>query len=197
MVLSVSTLGDMQENSDRTAIIAAAKELFYARGYAGVGMDDIRDAAGISLRRLYREFPSKESVVLGVLGELHEDWEAGVQAAVAAENDPTDRVLAIYDYLADWFATDDFRGCGFINAFAELGANSAAVAEIARTHKASFQRYVGELVSDAGGTPRLASQLAILAEGAQTTAAIAGTVDAAADARDAALTLIGAGTVDR
>ena len=182
---------------DQQLVLETAKGLFYSRGYASVGMDDIRDAAGISLRRLYREFPSKESVVLGVLGELHEDWEAGVQAAVAAETDATKRVLAIYDYLAQWFTQDDFRGCGFINAFAELGANSAAVAEIARTHKASFQRYVGQLVSDAGGTPKLASQLAILAEGAQTTAAIAGTVDAAADARDAAVTLIGAATVKR
>lgn len=177
---------------DRALVLTAAKRLFYARGYASVGMDEIRDAAGLSLRRLYAVFPSKESVVLGVLGELHEDWEAGVQSAVESESDPEKRVLAIYDYLADWFTQDDFRGCGFINAFAELGANSAAVAEIARDHKASFQGYVRELVADAGGTPKLASQLAILAEGAQTTAAIAGTVDAAADARDAAVTLIGA-----
>lgn len=179
---------------DRAVILGAAKSAFYARGYASVGMDDIRDAAGVSLRRLYREFPSKESVVLGVLGELHEDWEAGVRAAVSAESDPTTRVLAIYDYLARWFTQDDFRGCGFINAFAELGANSTAVAEIARTHKASFQEYVRALVADAGGTPTLARQLAILAEGAQTTAAIAGTTDAAADARAAAFTLIAAAT---
>ena len=181
---------------DQQLVLAAAKNLFYARGYASVGMDDIRDAAGLSLRRLYREFPSKESVVLGVLGELHEDWEAGIQEAVGAHADPRDRVLAIYDYLAQWFTQDDFRGCGFINAFAELGANSTAVAEIARSHKASFQEYVGTLVAEAGGTPRLASQLAILAEGAQTTAAIAGTTDAAADAREAAVTLIAAQRVE-
>jgi len=194
MVLRSSTLSNME---DREVILSAAKSAFYARGYASVGMDDIRDAAGLSLRRLYREFPSKESVVLGVLGELHEDWEAGVQGAVNAETDPQKRVLAIYDYLADWFVQDDFRGCGFINAFAELGANSTAVAQIARDHKASFQAYVRTLVADAGGSERLASQLAILAEGAQTTAAIAGTMDAAADARDAAVTLIGAATVKR
>ena len=184
----------MEATSDRTLILDAAKRAFYARGYASVGMDEVRDGAGLSLRRLYREFPSKESVVVGVLGELHEDWDSGLRAAVDAESDPRAKVLAIYDYLAGWFAQDDFRGCGFINAFAELGANSAAVADIARSHKESFQAYVGELVAEAGGSALLARQLAILAEGAQTTAAIAGTGDAAADARDAAVVLIEAGT---
>jgi hypothetical protein len=47
-------------------------------------------------------------------------------------------------------------------------------------------------VAEAGGPPALAAQLAILAEGAQTTAAIAGTPEAAAQARAAAATLIDA-----
>ena len=182
----------MNEESDRARILDAAKRAFYERGYGAVGMDDIRDAAGVSLRRLYREFPSKENVVVGVLGELHQDWERGLQSVVAGTEDPHAKVLAIYDYLAAWFGEDSFRGCGFINAFAELGASSAAVAELARDHKESFQAYVRELVAAAGGSPKLASQLAILAEGAQTTAAIAGTTSAAADARDAARVLIDA-----
>lgn len=182
----------MQSIDTREQILTTAKQLFYARGYGAVGMDDIRDGAGVSLRRLYAEFPSKESVVIGVLGELHSDWERGVRAAVQAEPDPRAKALAIYDFLAGWFAEDDFRGCGFINAFAELGAGSAAVAAVARAHKESFQAFVRDLVTSAGGSAKLASQLAILAEGAQTTAAIAGTADAAADARDAARVLIDA-----
>lgn len=183
----------MDSSNDRAVILAAATQLFYSRGYGSVGMDDIRDAAGISLRRLYREFPSKESIVLATLGEFHIDWERGLHASVDAAPDPKGKLLAIYDYLSRWFAEDDFRGCGFINAYAELGAVSPAVAEVARRHKESFQAYVRELVAAVGGNSRLANQLAILAEGAQTTAAIAGTVEAASDARDAARVLIEAG----
>lgn len=61
-----------------------------------------------------------------------------------------------------------------------------------RSHKAAFQARLTELVAEAGGPPTLAAQLAILAEGAQTTAAIAGTSDAAKDARRAAEILIDA-----
>ncbi len=174
----------------RRHVVETADDLYYARGIQAVGMDELRRASGLSLKRLYTLFPSKEQIVLAVLENRHELWTAGVTAKVGAAGSPTERLLAIYDYLADWFADDSFRGCGFINAFGELGAVSPAVADLAREHKADFQRYVAELVQAAGAPAELAPQLAILAEGAQTTAAIAGNADAAAHARRAAETLI-------
>ena len=143
-------------------------------------MDDVRNAAGVSLKRLYSLFPGKDSLVLAVLRKRHPMWTDGLTAAVEAIDDPRDRLLAVYDFLAEWFAQDSFRGCGFINAFGELGPTSPEVAAYAREHKRSFQDQLAALVADAGVDPSLAPQLAILAEGAQTTAAIEGSPDAAA-----------------
>lgn len=176
-------------------IVDAADALFYARGIGQVGMDAVRDAAGVSLKALYKEFPSKEDLIIAVLGKRHGIWTSGVTTKVAAIAQPREKLLAVYDYLADWFDEADFRGCGFINAFGELGAASPRVAETVRAHKADFQRYVDSLVRDAGGPASLAPQLAMLAEGAQTTAAIAGTTDAAHHARAAAEILIDAAGV--
>ncbi|GAA4168400.1 TetR/AcrR family transcriptional regulator [Gryllotalpicola koreensis] len=176
----------------RQRIVDAADELFYTRGIGQVGMDAVRDAAGISLRALYTEFPSKDDLIVAVLGKRHTMWTNGVTAKVDAIAEPRQKLLAVYDYLADWFGDADFRGCGFINAFGELGAANAQVAETVRAHKADFQRYVDSLVKDAGGPASLGPQLAILAEGAQTTAAIAGTTDAARHARAAAESLVAA-----
>ena len=179
--------------SDLTArIVDAADTLYYARGFQAVGMDEVRSAAGVSLKRLYQEFPSKEALVLAVLRSRHAMWDEGVAAAVEAAVEPKDKLLAIYDYLSSWFADDSFRGCGFINAFGELGTVFPSVAQLAREHKESFQRYVAALVAGAGASPALAPQLALLAEGAQTTAAISGNADAATHARAAAATLIDA-----
>lgn len=182
----------MTDEEIRDRIVATADELYYARSIQAVGMDDLRQAAEVSLKRLYSLFPSKESIVLAVLVRRHERWTTGLEAAVDVEKVPEDRVLAVFDYLLDWFDTDSFRGCGFINAFGELGAVSPGVADAARVHKRLFQEYVARLVSDAGGGPELAAQLAILAEGAQTTAAISGESTAAGQARRAAETLIAA-----
>ncbi|QCQ93639.1 TetR/AcrR family transcriptional regulator [Rhodococcus sp. SGAir0479] len=181
----------------RTRVVAAADALFYTRGFGKVGMDAVRDAAGVSLRALYKEFPSKDELIAAVLAGRHEMWTKGVEAAVEAISDPVDRLLAVYDFLDDWFRDADFRGCGFINAFGELGAADPRVAEVVREHKADFQRYLARLAAEAGIPESLAAQLAILAEGAQTTAAIADTAEAATQARAAAEVLIAAALSDR
>jgi AcrR family transcriptional regulator len=182
----------------RAHITAVADELFYARGIQSVGMDQIRTAAGVSLKKLYAAFPGKEQLIAAVLAGRHDYWERGIGQAVDAAASPRDKLLAMYDFLETWFGDDTFRGCGFINAFGELGATSPAVAEIARAHKDSFQRYVAGLalqaVPDAARAEELAAQLALLAEGAQTTAAIAGETAPARHARLAAATLIDAAT---
>jgi AcrR family transcriptional regulator len=178
--------------SVRDIIVEAADRLYYAKGIQSVGMDELRSAAGVPLKRLYAEFPSKEAIVLAVMERRHELWTTGVSTLVDDAETPRDRLLAVYDYLAGWFSDDSFRGCGFINTFGELGGVSPAVATITREHKASFQDYVAGLVADAGAPASLAPQLAILAEGAQTTAAITGSPEAALHARRAAETLIDA-----
>lgn len=189
--MSVTTL---VEHPPREAILAAADRLYYERGIQSVGMDELRTAAGVSLKRLYSEFPSKESVIVAVLHGRHEQWTIGVSARVAAATGPRSKLLAIYDFLFDWFSEDSFRGCGFINAFGELGSSNPGVALLAREHKDSFQRFLARLAEEAGGGSELAAQLAILAEGAQTTAAISGTPEAALHARRAAEILIDAET---
>lgn len=177
-------------------IVETADALFYARGIQAVGMDEIRSTAGVSLKKLYAAFPGKEQLIAAVLTGRHELWEQGIRTAVDAAETPRDELLAVYDFLESWFGDETFRGCGFINAFGELGATSPAIAEIARDHKDSFQRFIAGIaahaVADADRAEELAAQLALLAEGAQTTAAIAGTADAAVHARRAAAVLIDA-----
>jgi AcrR family transcriptional regulator len=179
------------DDAVRAKVLEAADRLYYTLGIQAVGMDALRAEAGVSLKRLYRLFPSKESIVEQVLLARHEKWNALVQNATDV-TDPRQRLLGIYDMLARWFDEDDFRGCVFINSFGELGATAPRVAEIVRTHKAEFQARLADIVAEAGAPISLAPQLAILAEGAQTTAAIAGTNDAARQAREAAEVLIDA-----
>jgi AcrR family transcriptional regulator len=175
----------------RAKVLETADRLYYTFGIQAIGMDTLRTESGVSLKRLYRLFPSKEAIVEQVLHRRHDTWNSLVEEAINVD-DPRQRLLAIYDMLARWFDQDDFRGCVFINSFGELGATAPRVAEIVRAHKAGFQARLAEIVAEAGGPPSLAPQLAILAEGAQTTAAIAGTNEAAQQARRAAEVLIDA-----
>lgn len=185
-----------QTSSDRDRIVEAADRLFYRQGIQAVGMDAVRAEAGVPLKRLYAEFASKDALLVEVLRHRSTIWDDGIAASAAEATTPREKLLAVYDFLDEWFRTDDFRGCGFINAFGELGAVAPEVARVAQEQKAAFQRYVAELVAELGAPAPLGSQLAILAEGAQTTAAISGRPDAAADARAAAEVLIEAALAD-
>ncbi|TDS86872.1 TetR/AcrR family transcriptional regulator [Nesterenkonia aurantiaca] len=182
----------LQQSADplRQRIIEAADELYYAHGFRAVGMDALRQHARVSLKRLYTVFPSKESIVLAVLDYRHTMWADEIAAAVAQEGTPRARLLAIYDYLAGWFLSDSFRGCVFINAFGELATESPAVAIKAADHKREFRRFMEQLATEAGFSEELGDQLMLLAEGAQTTAAITGDSAMALKARRAAESLL-------
>ena len=195
--MAAPTRASEQAPDPREHVVDAADALFYARGIRAVGMDDVRTEAGVSLKRLYALFPGKDSLVLAVLRKRHAMWTEGLTTAVDATEGAREKVLAVYDYLADWFTEDTFRGCGFINAFGELGPTSPEVAAYAREHKRTFQEQLAQLVASAGMDSALAPQLAILAEGAQTTAAIEGSPDAATHARRAAETLVAAAETSR
>lgn len=183
----------MNSEEARESILDAAEELYYARGYSAVGMDELRSTAGVSLKRVYGLFASKDDIIKAVLARKHDEWERMLtRAAADAGDDARARLLAVYGFLENWFGADDFRGCAFINAFGELGGTSPEIARIVREHKASFQEYMTELVADIGAPESLAAQLSILAEGAQSTAAISADPRVAVQARDAAEVLIDA-----
>lgn len=181
-----------QDEAARDRVVRAADELFYTRGVQAVGMDAVRAASGVPLKRIYALFGSKDELILAVLRHRMAVWDAGIAAEAERAATARDRILAIFDFLDAWFREPDFRGCGFINAFGELGAASPAVTEAVREQKSTFQEYLSRLVAETGAPADLAPQLAILAEGAQTTAAISGTPEAARQARAAAVTLLDA-----
>jgi AcrR family transcriptional regulator len=184
----------MTDDEARERLLAAAAQLFYTRGISSVGMDEIRDASGLSLKRIYQYFPSKDRLADAYLARRDEHWMAALAHRVQAGRDPRQRLLAVFAFLGEWFATPDFRGCAFINAFGELGSGSATAAQITRRHKRRLRRYLAGLAADAGAArpQALAAQLLMLMDGAIVSAATGTNMRAAAGAREAASTLLAA-----
>lgn len=174
----------------RDRVLDAAADLFYSRGIQAVGIDAVRSASGVSLKRLYQMFPSKDALLIEFLRRRDSRWQQALEAQVNMRTDPHERVVAVFDWLYGWFSEPGYRGCAFINAFGELGAISPGVAEQARRHKKAFHDYLTGLVDDAGCPAELAQQIALLAEGAIVTSAIFDTPEAAHRARDAAAALM-------
>jgi AcrR family transcriptional regulator len=189
----------MNDLQTRDHLLATAAGLFYERGIQAVSIDEIRTASGTSLRRLYQCYPSKEHLVEAYLEQRDRIWQASLESYVDRHADPGQRVLAVFGFLAEWFAEPGFRGCAFINAFGELSSGSRTVSRLTRDHKARLLRYLTGLAVAAGATaPQvLAGQLLILVDGAIVSAATGANLHAAAHARDAARPLLAAACPDR
>src|ERR1700704_5437348 len=141
-------------------ILQTADRLFYLRGIRAVGVDTIAAEIGISKRTLYNHFPSKDKLISAYLARRF-------RQPPASDKPPVEQILGTFDSLERRFASKDFRGCPFVNAVAELGAEDRAVKKIAIAFKESRRVWLRDLlmqlsVADADG---LATQLVLLVDG--------------------------------
>ena len=184
-----------QPDDARERLLDAAERLFYSRGVQAVGMDEIRAASGLALKRIYRLYASKDELTVAFLQRRNECWLGWLSAEVAKPTDRDERILAVFDGLHSWFRQPGFRGCAWINVHGELGATVPAVAEAVREHKRAFRRLIARLVADAGRPRSLVAPIHLLAEGAMVTAASQCSPKPALDAKAAARALLTARAV--
>lgn len=181
---------DRHQAADK--LLDTAEALFYERGIQAVGMAELRATSGVSLKRFYQCFASKDELVEAYLRRRDARWLTALTTHV--EHSSEQAVLAVFDWLHEWFREPGFRGCAFLNSFGELGGVAPAVAEVARDHKRALHDYLRELAGqlDVADPAELAEQLLILVDGAIATAAVNGRADAARTARSAAAALVAA-----
>jgi len=174
------------------AVLAAADGLFYARGIAGVGMAEVRDASGVSLRRLYGLYPSKRELVAAWLNDRHVRWMQWFTDAVARlSGDGVPPLLATFDAIAEWVHSPGYRGCAFLNAIAETTEIDDTHRAIVAAHKRDL---VAHLVSLAAADPSspawLPDAIGVLIDGAIVQTAVFGSDAPIAAARAAAAQLM-------
>lgn len=174
----------------RKQLLDAAEEVFYARGIQAVSMDELRTAAELPLKRIYQLYPSKDDMVVAFLRRRHDRMMAAVEAYVADIKQPQAQVLAIFDYLDEWFREPDYRGCPWMNAYGELGPTNPAIAAEVHRHQRAFREIVTSITTGAGYSPDVASALYLLVEGATAAAAVQHTATPASEARQAAEVLL-------
>ncbi|GHE42664.1 TetR family transcriptional regulator [Streptomyces longispororuber] len=102
-------------------VLEAAGRLFYERGIHAVGVDLVAAEAGVTKKTLYDRFGSKEQLVVEYLADRDERWRAFLAGYLDRARTPRSRVLAVFDAARDWAGPHLSRGCGMINAHAEIG----------------------------------------------------------------------------
>ena len=168
-------------------MLAAAYELFSKYGTRAVGVDRIIAESGVAKMTLYRNFASKDELILAFLERREEQWTRGwLQAEVEQRaSTPGGRLLAIFDTFGDWFAVEGFEGCSFINVMLEIVDSGHPVRAAAVRHLAEIRAFLADLAEDAGAEDpdAFARQWHILIKGS-IVAAAEGDARASARARE-------------
>ncbi len=180
-------------SSKREQLVDTALELFYRDGFHATGIDRILAESGVAKMTLYKHFKSKDELILAALRLRDERFRNSFMKAVEQRAEkPADRLLAVFDVLGEWFRTDGFCGCLFINASAEFANPDDPIHGTSAEHKRLVLKYLRELAAAAGvGDPdELGDQIGLLVEGAIVVAHVTGRPDVAGKARGAAEILV-------
>jgi TetR/AcrR family transcriptional regulator, transcriptional repressor for nem operon len=123
---------------NRERILTAAARLFRERGLAGVGVDALTDAAGLTHGSLYSQFGSKERLAAEALDH-----------ALAVSSARLDEAATLADYATRYLSPDhrERRGDGC--------AIAALAGEMPRVEGAIRQRFTGAVRANAQRIARL------------------------------------------
>jgi AcrR family transcriptional regulator len=169
----------------RQRLLAAGSELFYRYGIGAVGVDLISDSAGVSKRTLYQQFGSKDGLVAECLRTSGGDVVAHYLRGVTEDAPPRERILGVFDGLAEWSRLDSFRGCPFMNTATELTDPDHPARQVAREFKLTLRDFFAREASRGQATDpaMLADQLLMLFDGAMVQA-VMGTAASGSGDRD-------------
>ena len=165
----------------RERLLKAAAELFYRDGVGATGIDTITAHAGVAKMSLYNNFASKADLVKAYLDARLEEWHGLFEMRLAKAETPRDKLLAVFDSYVDhaelaygW----GFRGCGLLNAAAELPVGDAGRATVAfqkEEVEELFRGYLREMKPEAGARiEETAEHLSFVLEGAMARAGLDG-----------------------
>lgn len=154
------------ETPARQRILLTAHRLFYREGIRATGIDRVIAESGVSKVTFYRHFPSKNDLILAFLALRHERWMSWFTAALARHGAVSVGLAALGPTLAEWFSSESFRGCAFINAVGELGLALPAVVDSSRQHKQAMTEVIASLLPPSEQRSADAEAIALAVDGA-------------------------------
>ncbi len=161
----------------RERILAAAARRFAGQGVHAVGLQQIIDDCGCGKNVLYREFGSKDELVVAYLQACRDDWTAITdRAARMAPDDPARQLIEIVAGTVDAATDEEFRGCPLRNAFPEFPDPEHPVHQVVVTHYADRQAHLRDLARRTGAADpdALADRIALIIDGLNGNAPVLG-----------------------
>jgi AcrR family transcriptional regulator len=135
-----------RQDNRRAQLLDAAARLFRARGFHATSMRDIAKAVGMLSGSIYYHFDSKEEMLLAVYEEGKRRVAEAVDAAVANEAAPWQRLeAACAAHLRALIAHRDYTQVMIQTLPHEAGAAESRIRDLRRDYEQRFRRLIDDL----------------------------------------------------
>lgn len=159
----------MQGAVAQVQILKAVDELFYRDGARAVSVDEVVKQAGVNKMSVYRQFKSKDELLLRYLDLRDERFWGNFDASLAKHpGRPREQLLQLFRDLVGRASQPGFRGCPFVNIAIEFPDRVHPMRQKVAENKARLLQRLQQLATAAGARDIqvLANGLALLIEGA-------------------------------
>ncbi len=149
-------------------LLRAADELFYREGVRDVGVDAVVERDGVNKMSLYRQFSSKDELIMAYLERKDEQFFGYVERSFAKHpGEPAKQLQQYVDDLAVRASVDHYRGCPFVNVSVEFPDAAHPARQFVFRNKARLMERLTELAAAAGADDpvTLANALGLIIEG--------------------------------
>ena len=124
----------------RQRILDTATRLFDTHGVHAVGLQQIIDELGCGKNLLYREFATKDDLVVAYLRQCRDTWSSMIASATAPlPDDPAGQLVAIVRATVQHATAPGYRGCPVHNAHAEFPNTTHPAHPVAVEHFTAVQ----------------------------------------------------------
>jgi len=182
----------VQAAENRETVINVASRLFRERGFDGIGLKDLMEAAGLTQGAFYKQFASKEDLAVQASRRAMESASRRWEAATAANpDDPLGAVIAFY--LSADHRNEKLDGC----PIAALGSDAARQGDdVKAAFEVGIKQHIdmlSRMVAGPDGEQPDSKAMAILSTmvGAVTLSRVVNDPDLAQAFLDAAVTQVG------
>jgi AcrR family transcriptional regulator len=149
-VQSENPVSTRRPSHARVRLLEIADELFYAGGIHSVGIDRIIADAGVTKATFYKQYGSKDALILEYIGGRDQQIRAALAELVEESPNAGSVLAALVDTVVADTARPNFRGDPFINAAAEFPAAAHPVRRAIASHRDWFTGFLEEQLGAAG-----------------------------------------------
>lgn len=180
-----------RRSEPRDRLVETASRLFYERGLANVGINEVTDSAGVARMTLYNNFKSKEDLALAAMAFQSRERRDMLENFLCKAKTGEARIAAIFDVALRLAGQPAFRGCAFINVAVQIPDQQSRLHELVRSHKLWVRDTIQRIAADEGKpkAEQLAQQILCLWDGAIMEAYIQDSLKPLRAAKEAALAL--------